>query len=374
MHGVTGRMGGTQHLRRSVLAIHEAGGILLTNGDRVVVEPLLLGRNDAKLAALASETGFSEYTTDYDAALGSRDHTLFFDAGTTAQRPKLLGRALAAGKHVYCEKPVAASLTEAREVTAQATQGKMKSGVVMDKLFLPGLLKLAQLKSEGFFGRILSVRVDFGYWVFDGQTGTSNRPSWNYRRSDGGSIIFDMMAHWRYVLDRLVAPVQSVMCLGATHLQQRWDEAGDSYIADADDASYALMQLKDGVVAQVNSSWCTRVNRDDLAVFQIDGTEGSAVAGLNWCRTQSLSDTPRPVWNPDEPQAESFRDQWIPYQPERRYPNGFRAQWEQFIRHLYEDAAWSYTLQEGVKGVELAEAAMESWRRRVWVDLDGVNE
>ena len=182
------------------------------------------------------------------------------------------------------------------------------------------------------------------------------------------------MAHWRYVLDRLVAPVQSVICLGANHLQQRWDEAGDSYIADAVDASYALMQLKDGVVAQVNSSWCTRVNRDDLAVFQIDGTEGSAVAGLNWCRTQSLSDTPRPVWNPDEPQAESFRDQWIPYQPERRYPNGFRAQWEQFIRHLYEDAAWSYTLQEGVKGVELAEAAMESWRRRVWVDLDGVNE
>ncbi|HJO37280.1 MAG: Gfo/Idh/MocA family oxidoreductase [Vicinamibacterales bacterium] len=369
MHGVTGRMGLNQHLRRSIAALRADGGVVLGNGDRVMPDPLLLGRDESKLAAIGAETG-DAYTTDYDAAIGSSEHALFFDAATTLMRPDLLARAIAAGKHLYCEKPVAASLADARMVAAQAERAGVKAGVVMDKLFLPGLIKLAALVSEGFFGRILSVRIDFGYWVFTGEGAPSNRPSWNYRKRDGGGIIFDMMAHWRYVLDRLVAPIRSVVCLGATHVQERWDEAGARYAADADDAAYALLQLDGGIVAQVNSSWCTRVNRDDLAIFQIDGTEGSAVAGLTWCRTQSLVDTPRPVWNPDEPQAAVFRDQWTPYDPDGTYPNGFRAQWEQFIRHLYDAVPWPYTLREGVKGVELAEAALESSRRRAWVDLD----
>ena len=242
----------------------------------------------------------------------------------------------------------------------------------MDKLFLPGLIKLAQLKADGFFGRILSVQIDFGYWVFTGEGPPSNRPSWNYRTRDGGGVIFDMMARWRYVLDRIVAPIRSVVCLGATHVDRRWDEQGQAYAADADDAAYAVLQLEGGIVAQVSSSWCTRVNRDDLVVFQIDGTAGSAVAGLTWCRTQSLADTPRPVWNPDEPQRLPFHDLWTPYRPDERFPNGFRSQWEQFIRHLFEDAPWAHTLREGVKGVQLAEAALRSWARRAWVDLDSV--
>ncbi len=372
MHGVTGRMGLNQHLKRSVMPIRESGGVVLNNGDRVVPEPLLLGRNDAKLMSIAEDLGIDAYTTDYDSAIGSSEHALFFDAGTTVMRPELLDQALSKGKHLYCEKPVACSLASARKLCARADAADVKAGVVMDKLFLPGLIKLGQLKTQGFFGRILSVRIDFGYWVFTGEESPSNRPSWNYRKSSGGGIILDMMAHWRYVLDRIVAPVHSVVCLGATHVDQRWDERGDVYTADAEDAAYVVMQLEGGVVAQVNSSWCTRVNRDDLAIFQIDGTEGSAVAGLSWCRTQSLNNTPRPVWNPDEPQRLQFRDQWTPYQADRTYPNGFRAQWEQFIRHLYDDAPWPYTLREGLKGVQLAEVALESWRRRAWVNIEDV--
>lgn len=365
-------MGLNQHLKRSVMPIRESGGVVLSNGDRVVPEPLLLGRNDAKLMSIAEDLGIDAYTTDYDSAIGSSEHALFFDAGTTVMRPELLDQALSKGKHLYCEKPVACSLASARKLCARADAADVKAGVVMDKLFLPGLIKLGQLKAQGFFGRILSVRIDFGYWVFTGEESPSNRPSWNYRKSSGGGIILDMMAHWRYVLDRIVAPVRSVVCLGATHVDQRWDERGEVYTADAEDAAYVVMQLEGGVVAQVNSSWCTRVNRDDLAIFQIDGTEGSAVAGLSWCRTQSLNNTPRPVWNPDEPQRLSFRDQWTPYQADQTYPNGFRAQWEQFIRHLYDDAPWPYTLREGLKGVQLAEAALESWRRRAWVNIEDV--
>ena len=372
MHGVTGRMGLNQHLKRSVMPIRESGGVVLNNGDRVVPEPLLLGRNDAKLMSIAEDLGIDAYTTDYDSAIGSSEHALFFDAGTTVMRPELLDQALSKGKHLYCEKPVACSLASARKLCARADAADVKAGVVMDKLFLPGLIKLGQLKTQGFFGRILSVRIDFGYWVFTGEESPSNRPSWNYQKSSGGGIILDMMAHWRYVLDRIVSPVRSVVCLGATHIDQRWDERGDAYTADAEDAAYVVMQLEGGVVAQVNSSWCTRVNRDDLAIFQIDGTEGSAVAGLSWCRTQSLNNTPRPVWNPDEPQRLPFRDQWAPYQADRTYPNGFRAQWEQFIRHLYDDAPWPYTLREGLKGVQLAEVALESWRRRAWMNIEDV--
>lgn len=372
MHGVTGRMGLNQHLKRSVMPIRESGGVVLNNGDRVVPEPLLLGRNDAKLMSIAEDLGIDAYTTDYDSAIGSSEHALFFDAGTTVMRPELLDQALSKGKHLYCEKPVACSLASARKLCARADAADVKAGVVMDKLFLPGLIKLGQLKTQGFFGRILSVRIDFGYWVFTGEESPSNRPSWNYQKSSGGGIILDMMAHWRYVLDRIVSPVRSVVCLGATHIDQRWDERGDAYTADAEDAAYVVMQLEGGVVAQVNSSWCTRVNRDDLAIFQIDGTEGSAVAGLSWCRTQSLNNTPRPVWNPDEPQRLPFRDQWTPYQADRTYPNGFRAQWEQFIRHLYDDAPWPYTLREGLKGVQLAEVALESWRRRAWMNIEDV--
>ena len=276
---------------------------------------------------------------------------------------------MAAGKHVYCEKPVASTLDQALDVVRIARRSGLKHGVVQDKLFLPGLIKLRRLRDAGFFGRILSVRGEFGYWVFEGDEQPAQRPSWNYRRKDGGGIILDMLCHWRYVLDRTFAPVHSVSCVGANHIPKRWDEQGRPYEADADDAAYAHFQLEGGILATINSSWCTRVRRDDLVTFHVDGTHGSAVAGLHECRIQSRANTPRPVWNPDVPQPLDFFSQWQEVPDDTVYDNAFRVQWEQFLRHVIEDAPWEYGLLEGARGVQLAEAGLRSWKERRWIDL-----
>ncbi|MFO1293091.1 MAG: Gfo/Idh/MocA family oxidoreductase [Rubrivivax sp.] len=377
MHGVTGRMGTNQHLVRSIVAIRRQGGVLLANGERVLPDPLLIGRDGARVEALARAHGIARWGTDLDAALASKSDTVFFDAGTTQMRPALLAKALRAGKHVYCEKPIATNLREAVEIARlaeelQRTRG-LKHGAVQDKLFLPGLRKLELLRRAGFFGRMLSVRIEFGYWVFEGDLQPIQRPSWNYRAEDGGGIILDMMCHWRYVLDNLFGEVQAVSCLGATHIPERWDEQGRKYRASADDAAYATLQLRghDGepVVAQVNSSWCTRVRRDDLVTFHVDGTHGSAVAGLQSCRAQSRVATPRPVWNPDVAQTMDFLGQWQEVPDTETYDNGFKIQWEAFLRHVCEDAPYRWTLTEGAKGVQLVEAALQSWKERRWVDL-----
>ena len=284
-------------------------------------------------------------------------------------RPTLLRKAIDAGKHVYSEKPVSDGLAEAISIASYAKEKGVKNGIVHDKLDLPGLLKLRRLRDAGFFGKILSVRGEFGYWVFEGDIIAAQRPSWNYRSADGGGIIYDMLCHWRYVLDNVVAPVKSVSCLGATHIDKRWDEAGKEYPADADDAAYATFLLEGGIVAHINSSWCTRVRRDDLVTFQIDGTNGSAVAGLHKCYSQHRVNTPKPVWNPDQPQTLDFFTGWDEVPDNAVMDNGFKVQWEQFLRHIVEDGPWNYTLLEGAKGVQLAEAGFQSWKERRWIDL-----
>jgi predicted dehydrogenase len=369
MHGVTGRMGMNQHLIRSIVAIRNQGGVTLANGDRVMPDPILIGRNAAKIEALARAHGVERFGTNLDTALANREDTVFFDAGTTQMRPMLLTKALRAGKHVYCEKPIATNLAEALEVCRLAQSSGLKHGAVQDKLFLPGLRKLDMLRRAGFFGRILSVRIEFGYWVFEGDLQPIQRPSWNYRSEDGGGIILDMVCHWRYVLDNLFGEVKSISCLGTTHIPKRWDEEGKPYAATADDAAYATFQLEGGVIAQVNSSWTTRVRRDDLVTFHVDGTEGSAVAGLTDCRSQSRVNTPRPVWNPDTRQTMPFFEQWQEVPDTQPYDNGFKLQWEHFIRHVVEDAPYRWTLPEGAKGVQLVEAALQSWKERRWVDV-----
>ena len=370
MVGVTGRMGLNQHLVRSIVAIRAQGGVKLPNGDRVMPDPILVGRNAEKLAALARQYGIERSTTDLDAALKNSKDEVFFDAATTQMRADLLSKAIEAGKHIYCEKPVADTLAKALAVARLAQQKKIKNGVVQDKLFLPGLRKIKALRDAGFFGRMLSVRGEFGYWVFEGDRGPpAQRPSWNYKKAEGGGIILDMLCHWRYVLDNLFGKVKAVSCLGANHIPKRVDENGKSYEADADDAAYATFQLAGGVIAHFNSSWCVRVRRDDLLTLQVDGTDGSAVAGLRNCVMQPYNGTPKPVWNPDIDSPIDFFADWMTVPTNELFDNGFKVQWEMFLRHVALDTPFPHSLLEGAKGVQLAEKGIESWERRCWVDI-----
>jgi len=369
MNGVTGRMGTNQHLVRSVLAIRAQGGVQLANGDRVMPDPILIGRNADKLRALANQYGVERWSTDLDKALADKNDELFFDAATTQMRPKLLEQAIAAGKHIYCEKPIATTLDEALNACKLAERAGVRNGVVQDKIFLPGLLKLRMLRDSGFFGRMLTIRGEFGYWVFEGDWQTAQRPSWNYKTAEGGGIILDMLCHWRYVLDNTFAEVKAVSCLGTTHIPERWDENGKPYKADADDAAYATFQLDGGIIATINSSWCVRPYRDDLVTFQVDGTNGSAIAGLHDCMMQARQATPRPVWNPDQKQTLDLYASWQPVPDFTTFDNGFKVQWEMFIRHIAEDAPYKFSLREGAKGLQLVEAAMQSWKERRWIDI-----
>lgn len=372
MHGVTGRMGMNQHLIRSIVAIRAEGGVRLANGDRVMPDPILVGRGAERMQALAAAHGGLRWDTDLERALANPDDTVFFDAATTQMRPSLVKKAIAAGKHVYCEKPSATNLAEAMEIYRAAHAAGVRHGVVQDKLWLPGLQKLKLLIDAGFFGRILSVRGEFGYWVFEGDLQPAQRPSWNYRKEDGGGIILDMLCHWRYVVDNLFGEVKSVSCLGATHIPERIDENGKRYEATADDAAYATFVTERGIVAHFNSSWCVRVRRDDLLTLQVDGTHGSAVAGLRECRTQSRVNTPKPVWNPDLPQPIDFFAGWQEVPDTVAYDNAFKAQWERFIRHVVDGEPFPWNLREGAKGVQLVEAGLQSWRERRWVDLEAL--
>jgi predicted dehydrogenase len=370
MNGVTGRMGENQHLVRSILAIRNDGGVKLRDGSVLMPDPILVGRNAGKVEALARQHKVERWTTDLDAALADRRDELFFDAATTDLRAALLTRAIDAGKHVYCEKPIAATLADAVAVARRANAAGIKHGVVQDKLFLPGLRKLKLAIDSGFLGRLLSVRGEFGYWVFEGDLQPAQRPSWNYKKEEGGGIILDMLCHWRYVLDETFGAVEAVSCLGATHVPERIDESGRRYAVDVDDAAYATFRLAGGVVAQINSSWCTRVRRDDLVTFHVDGSLGSAVAGLQKCWTQSRVNTPKPVWNPDIAQPIDFRAGWQEMPDTIDYPNGFRAEWELFLRHLVGEVPdFRWNLEAGARGVQLAEAGLQSWHERRWIDL-----
>jgi predicted dehydrogenase len=360
MNGVTGRMGYNQHLLRSVLAIRAQGGLRAADGSDIWPEPILVGRDEDKLRALAARHGIERHTTDLAEALAVPGVEIYFDAQLTRVREKSVRTAIEAGKHVYCEKPITDDLGSALELTRLARTHGVKTGIVQDKLFLPGLRKLKRLVDGGFFGRILSVRGEFGYWVFEGDWQPAQRPSWNYRKDSGGGIVLDMFCHWQYVLRHIIAPVRSVQALATTHIPRRVDETGTPYDCTADDAAYAIFELDGGIVAQVNSSWAVRVHRDELVEFQVDGTEGSAVAGLRGCRVQHRVMTPRASWNPDLPATEDFRAQWTDVPDNREFDNGFKVQWEQFLRHVVDDAVWEWDFLEGARGVQLAELGLRS--------------
>ncbi|REH37140.1 putative dehydrogenase [Kutzneria buriramensis] len=360
MNGVTGRMGYNQHLLRSVLAIRQQGGVAVADGTVIWPEPVLIGRNEDRIRAIAERHGIERWTTDVGKALAEPDVEVYFDAQVTSARREGVLAAIAAGKHVYCEKPTAESLEDALDLARTAATAGVKTGVVQDKLFLPGLRKLKRLMDGGFFGRVLSVRGEFGYWVFEGDWQPAQRPSWNYRAEDGGGIVLDMFCHWQYVLRDIFGPVRSVQALTATHIPERVDEHGNAYAATADDAAYGIFELDGGIVAQINSSWATRVNRDELVEFHVDGTEGSAVAGLRHCRVQHRSITPKAVWNPDLPSPVDFRAQWQEVPDNTEFDNGFKEQWELFLRHVVLDEPWQWDLLAGARGVQLAELGLRS--------------
>lgn len=369
MNGVTGRMGTNQHLMRSLVAIIKQGGVKISDTEVVMPDPVLVGRNPAKLEKLARMSGVTKLTTNLEEALAEADNVIYFDAQTTLRRFEDVKKAIEAGKHVYCEKPSAHTAEAAYELYQLANKAGVRHGVVQDKLWLPGLLKLKMLRETGFFGEIISVRGEFGYWVFAGDPVEPQRPSWNYRKEDGGGIIIDMLSHWRYVLDNLFGQVRAVSCLGATHIKQRRDESGNLYRCTADDSAYATFQLEGGIVAHMNSSWCVRVRRDDLLTLQVDGTKGTAVAGLRNCWIQPYGATPRPVWNPDVECPVSYFDDWQQVPEQRSYDNAFKAEWELFLRHVVTGEPFPWNLLEGAKGVQLAEKGIESWQRRTWVDV-----
>jgi predicted dehydrogenase len=369
MNGVTGRMGLNQHLRRSIHAIIQQGGVPISDSETIMPRPLLVGRNVAKLEAISNEFGGLPYTTDLDGALKDKEYSVYFDAQTTDRRAEAVRKAIAAGKHIYCEKPIAVSTTTALELYKLAQAARAKHGVVQDKLWLPGIEKLKTLRDLGFFGRIFSVRGEFGYWVFEGDVVPAQRPSWNYRKEDEGGIIIDMLCHWRYLLDDVFGPVKAVSCLGATHIPERRDEEGKPYTCTADDAAYATFEIEGGIVAHFNSSWCVRVRRDDLLTIQVDGTKGTAVAGLRDCWIQPYGATPRPVWNPDIPNPLNFFEGWQKVPEQTSFDNAFKRQWELFLRHIVKDEPFRWGLLEGAKGVQLAEAGLESWQKRCWVNV-----
>jgi predicted dehydrogenase len=367
--GATGRLGTTQHLR-ALLAIRGEGGLPLANGDRLMPQPLLLGRNPEKLAALADKSGGLKWSTDRDACLADPATDIYFDATATGGRPERARSAFDAGKHVYLEKPIAENLEDALSLARAAERAGRKGGVVQDKLFLPGLKKLRRLYAADFFGRVLSVRLDFGWWVFDGALTPAQRPSWNYRRATGGGLILDMFAHWRYIFDRLLGPIAAVSCRHMTAQPRRIDESGKPYDVDVEDHAFAMFELEGGVLAQIGSSWASRVRRDDLLQIQVDGTLGSAVAGLHRCFIQPAVATPKPFFSPEQPQAMVFDEQWQEMPEVEPFENGYRAGWELFLRHVAEEAPFPAPLLEGAKSVQLAEACYQSHRERRWVELE----
>ncbi|AEE51588.1 Gfo/Idh/MocA family protein [Haliscomenobacter hydrossis] len=369
MNGVTGRMGTNQHLLRSIAEIIKQGGVKVGAGETIMPDPILIGRDVNKLKRLCDLTGITKMSTDLDEALANPYFSIYFDAQTTGRRADAVKAAIKAGKHIYCEKPIAVSTESAMELYDLATQAGLKNGVVQDKLWLPGIVKIKRLIEQGFFGKILSVRGEFGYWVFEGDNIAAQRPSWNYRKEDDGGIIVDMLCHWRYVLDEVFGEVKSVSCLGATHIPTRVDENGNQYECTADDSAYATFELKNGVIAHFNSSWTVRVRRDDLLTLQVDGTKGSAVAGLRECYIQHYGNTPKPVWNPDIAQPIDFFGGWSKVPEQEVHDNAFKVQWELFLKHVVKDEPFPWNLKAGAKGVQLAEKGLESWAKRAWVDV-----
>jgi len=370
VHGATGRIGATQHLANALAPIRAEGG-LVSGTNRIMPRLLLAGRNATRLEEIARLHGGLEWTTDVDAALAKPAYSIFFDAAATEQRVAVLTKAIAAGKHIYSEKPAAPTVAEGLALLHAARARGLKTGVVEDKIYLPGLQKLRTLSADGFFGRVTGFRLEFGWWVFDGIERASQRPSWNYKRTTGGGLTLDMYPHWRYVLEGILGPIQRVVTAASTAIPERRDETGAPYRVDVEDASLTLAELANGVIGSIICSWATRVRRDDLLTLQIDGTAGSAIAGLHRCWIQTSAETPLVKhFNPDRDLGIDYRADWKEVAGRGSYINPYRMGWEKFLRHVADDAPLTNDFAAGLRDVQLAQACYRSLAERKWVSLE----
>jgi len=369
VNGATGRIGSTQHLANALVPIMREGGLAL-GGDQIVPRIKLVGRDPQKLAQAAAARGVAEWSADLDVALADPEFSVFFDAAATHQRKPVLDKAIAAGKHIYTEKPVALTAEEGGALLAAARERGVKHGAVEDKQYLPGLQKLARLARAGFFGRVVGFRLEFGWWVFDGIERASQRPSWNYTRAGGGGLILDMYPHWRYVIEGLLGRIRRVATLAATAMPERADEARRHYRVDVEDTATTLVELKSGAVGTILSSWATRVRRDDLMTLQIDGTDGSAIAGLHRCRVQSNADTSAiKHFNPTTDLGIDYGAAWRDAPDAGPYVNPYRIGWEDFLRHVATGAPLKSDLAAGLRDLEFAEACLRSAATGTWVEM-----
>lgn len=372
MNGVTGRMGRNQHLMNSIAAIRRDGGVMLSDGTRLVPDPILIGRDEERLKAAAAAAGIDTWSTDLDAALSDASYDVYFDAVKTEARVGNILKAIEAGKHIYTEKPTAENFADALSLYTAAKAKGVKHGVVADKLWAPGMNKLRMLMKSGFFGEVIMVRIEGCYWVFEGDLQPAQRPSWNYKKAEGGGMILDMMPHYFYMLEAMGGRPVDIVCHADTLVKNRWDEKGRHYTADADDSLMSISRLERGAMAQIMSSWCVRVRDEDIIVMQVDGTEGSAVAGLRHCWTQRREATPKGQWSLDVAEPVDFYEDWQKVPETAPYKNAFRMQWELFLTHLVEGGEFPWNLRAGAAGVQYAEAAEQSWKERRWVDLPEV--
>ena len=369
MHGATSRIGTTQHLLNSLVPIIAEGGLPLANGDRLMPDPVIVSRSAEKAQALAERFGLARWSTDLDACLADPVNELFFECAYGGGRVELAKRAIAAGKHIYLEKPVAETLAEVLDLRETAERAGVKHAVMQDKIHLPGLVKLKTLIDIGFFGRIHGMRLEFGWWVFDGEVIPAQRTSWNYKKAMGGGLVLDMFPHWRYVIEHLFGRPTSVTARINTAQPKRWDEQHRPYDVDVEDEVRAIVEFENGIVGEVFSSWATRIRRDDMLVVSVDGTQGSAHATLHDCFTQTLGTTPKPVFPVQAPQAMDFFGQWQKAPELTPFKNSYRMAWEAFLRHVAEEAPNGASLLQAARGLQLIEACYESHRSRRWVEM-----
>jgi predicted dehydrogenase len=368
LNGATGRICSTQHVANALVPIRDEGG-LAAGGDRIVPRLMLVGRNAESVAAVAQRYG-AEWTTDLAKALADPAFTVFFDAAATSQRQSALKRAIAAGKHIYAEKPVALTVDAGLELLSAIKARGLKACAVEDKLGLPGLQKLSRVVASGALGRIAGFRIEFGWWVFDGTEVPSQRPSWNYRKKDGGGLILDMYPHWRYVIENTLGPIRRVVTALSTATPERIDERGERYRVDVEDSASTLVELKNGATGTILASWATRVRRDDLLTFQIDGSKASVLAGLHRCWTTTNAETPRTAhFSIATDLNVDYRANWHEIEDAGPFKNSYRIGWENFFRHVVTGATMQADFAAGLRDVQFAEACYRSVKDGTWIDL-----